>query len=137
MTVQEKILNQISEKRKEDLIRSQINNAKSILTRDNLELTSYILDVISINEIIPSQYNEDYENESSKYDVGVFLGVIKGIVDINALRLETFRPIAVNKSTMKIIDGNHRHYALKTAGETKAYVLLCETQNIKNFKTLL
>lgn len=130
MTVQEKILNQIPEKRKEDLIRSQINNAKSILTRDNLELTSYILDVLSINEIIPSQYNEDYENESSKYDVGVFLGVIKGIVDINDLRLETFRPIAVNKSTMKIIDGNHRHYALKTAGETKAYVLLCETQNI-------
>jgi len=137
MTVQEKILNQIPKKRKEDLIRSQINNAKSILTRNNLELTSYILDVISINEIIPSQYNEDYENESSKYDVGVFLSVIKGIAEINDLRLETFRPIAVNKSTMKIIDGNHRHYALKTAGETKAYVLLCETQNIKNFKTLL
>lgn len=130
MTIQEQILNQIPEKRKEDLIRSQINNAKSILTRNNLELTSYILDVISINEIIPSQCNEDYENESSKYDVGVFLSVTKGIVDINALRLETFRPIAVNKNTMKIIDGNHRHYALKTAGETNAYVLLCETQNI-------
>ncbi len=137
MTVQEKILNKVSEKRKEDLIRSQINNAKSILKRDNLELASYILDVISINEILPSQFNEDYENESSKYDVGVFLGVIKGTVDINALRLETFRPIAVNKSTMEIIDGNHRHFALKTAGETKAYVLLCQTQNIKNHKTLL
>lgn len=130
MTLQEKILNQISEKRKDDLIRSQINNAKSILARDNLELTSYILDVIPINEIIPSQYDEDYENESSKYDVGVFLDVIKGTVDINTLRLETFRPIAVNKSTMKVIDGNHRHYALKTSGETKAYVLLCKTQNI-------
>lgn len=130
MTIQEQILNQIPEKRKEDLIRSQINNAKGILTRNNLELTSYTLGVISIDEIIPSQYDEDYENESSKYDVGVFLGVIKGIVDINALRLETFRPIAVNKNTMKIIDGNHRHYALKTAGETNAYVLLCETQNI-------
>lgn len=130
MTIQEQILNQIPEKRKEYLIRSQINNAKGILTRYNLKLTSYTLGVISIDEIIPSQYDEDYENESSKYDVGVFLGVIKGIVNINDLRLETFRPIAVNKNTMKIIDGNHRHYALKTAGETNAYVLLCETQNI-------
>lgn len=129
MTIQEQILNQLPEKRKKDLIRSQINNAKGILSRNNLELTSYTLDVISINEIIPSQYFEDYENESSKYDAGVFLGVIKGIIDINALRLETFRPIAVNKNTMKIIDGNHRHYALKTAGETNAFVLLCETQN--------
>lgn len=130
MTLQEKILSQISEKRKDDLIRSQINNAKSILARDSLELTTYALDVIPINEIIPSQYDEDYENESSKYDVGVFLDVIKETVDINTLRLELFRPIAVNKSTMKIIDGNHRHYALKTSGETKAYVLLCKTQNI-------
>lgn len=130
MTIQEQILNQLPEKRKEDLIRSQINNAKGILLRSNLELKSYSLDVISINEIIPSQYNEDYENESSKYDVEVFLTVTKGVADINDLRLETFRPIAIDKNTMEIIDGNHRHYALKTAGETNAYVLLCETQNI-------
>lgn len=130
MTIQEQILNQLSENKKEDLIRSQINNAKGILIRSKLKLISYCLDVISINEIIPSQYNEDYENESSKYDVEVFLSVMKGIVNINDLRLETFRPIAIEKNTMKIIDGNHRHYALKTAGEKNAYVLLCETQNI-------
>jgi len=130
MTIQEQILNQLSEKRKEDLIRTQINHAKGILIRSNLELTSYSLNVISINDIIPSQYNEDYENESSKYDVEVFLSVIKGISDINDLRLATFRPIAIDKNTMKIIDGNHRHYALKNAGEKNAYVLLCETKNI-------
>lgn len=130
MTIQEQILNQLSEIRKEDLIRTQINHAKGVLIRSNLELISYTLDVISINEIIPSQWDEDYENESSKYDVEVFLSVIKGIADINDLRLETFRPIAIDKNTMEIIDGNHRHYALKTAGEKNAYVLLCETQNI-------
>jgi hypothetical protein len=129
MTLQEQVLNQIP-KKKEDLIQSQINNAKSILLRNNLKLTAYTLKSISINKIIPSQNNEDYVNESSKYDVDIFLDVKKGLIDLNTLRLETFRPIAINKNTMKIIDGNHRHYALKTAGETNAYVLLCKTQSI-------
>jgi len=129
MTLQEQVLNQIP-KKKEDLIQSQIKNAKSILLRNNLKLTAYTLKSISINKIIPSQNNEDYENESSKHDVDVFLDVKKGLIDLNILRLETFRPIAINKNTMKIIDGNHRHYALKKAGETNAYVLLCKTQSI-------
>ena len=74
MTLQEQVLNQIP-KKKEDLIQSQINNAKSILLRNNLKLTAYTLKSISINKIIPSQNNEDYVNESSKYDVDIFLDV--------------------------------------------------------------
>jgi len=130
MTIQEQILNQLPEKRKEDLIQSQITQVKDFLLRSNMKLICYDLVTISINEVIPSQHNEDYENDSSKYDASVFLAVINGNSDINDLRLDTFRPIAVDKNTMKIIDGNHRHYAIKKVGEKNVYVLLCETRNI-------
>lgn len=130
MTIQEKILNQLPIKRKEDLIQSQITEVREILSRSKLKLNSYDLVTLSIKKVIPTQYNEDYKNDSSKYDASVFLAVMNGNKDINDIRLDTFRPIAVDKNTMKIIDGNHRHYAIKTVGEKNVYVILCETQDI-------
>lgn len=131
MTIQEKILNQLPLNKKEDLMRSQINEAISILSRSKLKLESYTLVTLTINEVIPSQQGEDYKNASSEYDVSVYQAIIDGKMNINDIRLNTFRPIAVDKNTMKIIDGNHRHYAIKTVGEKDIFVLLCETQNIE------
>jgi hypothetical protein len=131
MTIQEKILNQLPLNKKEDLMRSQINEAISILSRSKLKLESYTLVTLPINEVIPSQQGEDYKNASSEYDVSVYQAIMNGEMNINDIRLNTFRPIAVDKNTMKIIDGNHRHYAIKTVGEKDIFVLLCETQNIE------
>lgn len=131
MTIQEKILNELPLNKREDLIQSQINEAISILSRTKLKLESYTLVTLNIKEIIPSQEGEDYKNASSEYDVSVYQAVMNGLMNINDIRLNTFRPIAVNKNDMKIIDGNHRHYAIKTVGEKNIFVLLCKTQNIK------
>ena len=131
MTIQEKILNQLPENKKEALIQSQINEACSILSRSKLKLVSYDFVTLTIKEVIPSQQDEDYKNASSEYDVVVYQAVMSGKLSINDIRLNTFRPIAVDKNTMKIIDGNHRHYAIKTVGEKDIFVLLCETQNIE------
>jgi hypothetical protein len=131
MTIQEKILNQLPLNKKEDLMQSQINEAKSILFRTKLKLESYSLVTLTIKEVIPSQQGEDYKNASSEYDVSVYQAVMNRKMNINDIRLNTFRPIAVDKNTMKIIDGNHRHYAIKTVGEKDIFVLLCETQNIE------
>lgn len=131
MTIQEKILNQLPIKKKEDLIQSQITEAKSILSRSKLKLESYAFVSLTIKEVIPSQQDEDYKNASSEYDACVYQAVMDGKMNINDIRLNAFRPIAVDKNTMKIIDGNHRHYAIKAVGEKDIFVLLCETQNIE------
>lgn len=128
MTIQEKILEQISGSRKEKLINSQITDANNILERKNLKLKNCILSILPVSQIIPSQEGDDYKNESSKFDAEIFKEVKNGFKNPEQVRLESFRPIVVNKMTMEIIDGNHRHYALQSIGEENILVLLCETE---------
>jgi hypothetical protein len=96
-----------------------------------MKLDSYEFVTLTIKEVIQSQQDEDYKNPSSEYDLYVYKEVMSGKININDIRLDTFRPIAVDKHTMKIIDGNHRHYAITAVGEKYIFVLLCETQNIE------
>ncbi len=133
MTIQEKILEQISDVSKENLINSQITEANNILARQNLKLKSCVLSTLPILEIIATQQGDDYENDSSKFDAEIFNEVKNGIKNYEQVRLESFRPIVVNKKTMEIIDGNHRHYAMQSIGEENILVLLCETEKLNNY----
>ena len=131
MTIQEKILEQISDVSKENLINSQITEANNILARQNLKLKSCVLSTLPILEIIATQQGDDYENDSSKFDATIFNEVKNGSKNFENVRLESFRPIVVNKKSMEIIVGNHRHYALRSIGEQNILVLLCETEVIE------
>jgi hypothetical protein len=81
---------------------------------------------VPLYSIEPSQYGEDYENPSSKYEVEEFEKILNGKKDIKNHREEDFNPILADKNTNKIIDGNHRHYALSTIGSPYAVVLFVD-----------
>ena len=51
---------------------------------------------------------------------------MNGEKDVKNHREEDFNPILVDKNTNKIIDGNHRHYALSTIGSPYAVVLFVD-----------
>ncbi len=131
MTIQEKILDQIPAVSKELLINSQITEANNILSRQNLKIKNCILSTLPISNIYATQSGDDYQNDSSKFDATIFNEVKNGSKNFENVRLESFRPIVVNKKSMEIIDGNHRHYALRSIGEQNILVLLCETEVIE------
>jgi hypothetical protein len=81
---------------------------------------------VPLYSIEPSQYGEDYENPSSEYEAEEFEKILNGEKDVKNHREEDFNPILVDKNTNKIIDGNHRHYALSTIGSPYAVVLFVD-----------
>lgn len=130
MTIQETSLNQLPEEVVKRLIASQIKQANNILFHKKQRIKSYTFITLSINEVKPSQFGEDYENNSSKYDAEIYKAIISRTKKVEDVRLESLCPIVVDKNTMTIIDGNHRHYATYSIGEKFIYTILCEIENI-------
>jgi hypothetical protein len=78
---------------------------------------------VPLSSIKPSQFDEDYKNPSSEYEAEEFQKMLNGEKAIEDHRKEDFYPILVNKRDNKIIDGNHRHYALSAINSPYAVVL--------------
>jgi len=78
---------------------------------------------VKLSSIIPSQHGEDYKNASSEYEAEQFQKVLNGELTYENVREEDYYPILVDKDTNKIIDGNHRHYALSKINSPYAVVL--------------
>jgi hypothetical protein len=130
MTLQEIILDSLLIEKQKFLIDNQLEEANDILKRDGKFIKSFVITSIGIDEVRPSQIGEDYENPSSKEDAVIYSLAKKGNIGIDDLRLESFRPILVDRKTNEIIDGNHRHYAAKAVCEKFIFVLLCEIGKI-------
>ena len=128
MTLQEIILNKLHAVKRNELIASQLKEASEILERNNKIIVSWELATLLIDDLIPTQSDEDYQNPSSIADAELLLRAKTGLVNLNDIRLDSFRPIAVEKFNLNIIDGNHRHYAIKHIGEHHIYSLLCEVK---------
>jgi hypothetical protein len=78
---------------------------------------------VPLNSIIPSQKGKDYKNASSEHEAEEFQKILNGEKNVEDHRKEDFYPIVVNKKDNKIIDGNHRHYALSAIKSPYAVVL--------------
>ena len=125
MTLPETILNKLHAV-KNELIASQFKEGCKILKRNNKMIVSRELATLPIDGLIPTQSGEDYQNPSSLADAGLFLRAKTGLVNLNDIKLESFRPMAVKK--LNIIHGNYRHYAIKHIGEHHIYLLLCQVK---------
>lgn len=90
---------------------------------DVKKITNPQIKRVPLKTIIPSQKGEDYKNASSEYESEEFLKILKGDKSTQNHRKEDFYPILVNRNTNKIIDGNHRHYALSSINSPYAVVL--------------
>ena len=103
-----------------------------------LEFLSYVMDEtledtkirtnpeikrVPLKSIKPSQHGEDYKNPSSESEAEEFRKILNGEKNIEDHREGDLYPILVNRTTNKIIDGNHRHYALLAANSPYAVVL--------------
>lgn len=131
MTIQELALSKLSKEIVDDLLNKQIKNANDILMAKNQRIKSHNVVPIKIIDIKPSQQGEDYDNASSNFDANQLLDFKKGNIAIDVIRLETICPIAINKETMEIIDGNHRHFATFAIGEECILTLCCDIENIE------
>ena len=78
---------------------------------------------VPLSSIIPSQKGKDYKNASSESEAEEFQKILDGEKSVDDHRKEDFYPIVVNKRDNKIIDGNHRHYALSSISSPYAVVL--------------
>jgi len=78
---------------------------------------------VPLSSIKPSQTGEDYENNSSKYEAEIYKKILSGEKTSKDIRINDFYPILVNGNTNKIIDGNHRHYALSAINSPYAVCL--------------
>lgn len=78
---------------------------------------------VPLKSIIPSQHGKDYKNRFSEYEAEEFRKILNGEKNIEDHRKEDLYPILVNRTTNKIIDGNHRHYALLAINSPYAVVL--------------
>jgi hypothetical protein len=78
---------------------------------------------VPLERIFRSQEEKDYKNESSKSEAQEFQKILNNKKNIKDHRKEDFYPIVVNKRDNKIIDGNHRHYALSAIKSPYAVVL--------------
>src|SRR5690606_11606930 len=121
-------LNRLSVQKKDELISSQLKEASEILSRSNKRIINWRLMALPVNDVIPTQKGEDYQNPSSMADAQLYLTVKQGKADLDNLRLNSFRPIAVDNSNFNIIDGNHRHFAIKHIGEPFIYSVVCEVE---------
>jgi hypothetical protein len=78
---------------------------------------------VPLSSIKPSQLDKDYKNPSSEYEAEEFQKILSDEKDAKDHRMADFYPILVNKRDNKIIDGNHRHYALSAINSPYAVVL--------------
>jgi hypothetical protein len=98
-------------------------------TKDKNEFFNFIESLngeikrVPLSSIIPSQKGEDYKNASSEYEAEEFKKILNGEKNVEDHRKEDFYPIVVNKRDNKIIDGNHRHYALSSINSPYAVIL--------------
>jgi len=82
---------------------------KILPNKDKYNLKNYTVKILSIDKIKPTQFGEDYINASSEYEAEQYQKYIDGEIEAEDLRREDFYPIVVDKDTMEILDGNHRH----------------------------
>jgi hypothetical protein len=90
---------------------------------EDIKKFKYEIKRVPLSSIKPSQFGEDYKNASSESEAEEFQKILSGEKDIEDHRLADFYPIAVNKRDNKIIDGNHRHYALSAINSPYVVVL--------------
>lgn len=74
---------------------------------------NYELKLVKTSDVKPSQFGEDYLNESSKYTASNILNA-KSIKDIS--READLLPITLDE-TLNVMDGNHRHAAAILNGD--------------------
>jgi hypothetical protein len=90
--------------------RDYIEQALKILpNKDKYNLKDYTVEILPIDKVKPTQFGEDYINASSEYEAEQYQKYIDGEISAEDLRREDFYPIVVDKDTMEILDGNHRH----------------------------
>ena len=90
---------------------------------DTKNLTNPEIKRVPLKSIKPSQHGEDYKNPSSESEAEEFRKILNGEKNVEDHREGDLYPILVNRITNKIIDGNHRHYALLAANSPYAVVL--------------
>lgn len=83
---------------------------------------------VPLTSIKPTQFGDEYKNESSEEHAKIFQKVIDGeitgkVVEHLGLRKEDYYPLLVEKRTGMILDGNHRHYALSAVNSPYAVVI--------------
>lgn len=81
---------------------------------------------IPLTSIRPSQSGKNYKNPSSEYESEQFIKFKNNEITADDVRDSDFNPILVNKRTMKIIDGNHKHYAMLKSNEPYAVCLMVD-----------
>ena len=82
---------------------------KILPNKDEYNLKDYTVEILPIDKVKPTQFGEDYINASSEYEAEQYQKYIDGEIEAEDLRREDFYPIVVDKDTMEILDGNHRH----------------------------
>ena len=90
---------------------------------DTKNLTNPEIKRVPLKFIKPSQHGEDYKTPSSESEAEEFRKILNGEKNVEDHREGDLHPILVNRITNKIIDGNHRHYALLAANSPYAVVL--------------
>mgnify|MGYP003644056364 CR=1 FL=1 len=80
-----------------------------IVDLKNYDLENYTIKILPLESVKPTQFGEDYINASSEYEAEVYDEYLKGEIEARDVRKEDFYPIIVDKDTMEILDGNHRH----------------------------
>ncbi len=86
--------------------------------------SDYEVKILPVDKIKPTQFGDDYINSSSEYEAEVYDEYLKGERSVEDLRKEDFYPIVVDRDTMEILDGNHRHAVHTMLGIPKIKAIL-------------
>jgi hypothetical protein len=97
---------------------------KNLPKKSKYNLKDYVVKTLPIDKVKPTQFGEDYINASSEYEAEQYQKYIDGEISAEDLRREDFYPIIVDKDTMKILDGNHRHAVHTMLGIPKIKAIL-------------
>lgn len=89
---------------------------KNIPLRNKYDIKDYKVVTLPLDKVKPTQFGKEYINPSSEYEAEQYRKYIEGKIGAEDLRKEDFYPIIVDKDTMEIIDGNHRHAVHKMLG---------------------
>jgi phosphopantetheine adenylyltransferase len=107
-----------------------VKKALSILPqKEKYNLKDYTVKILPIDKVKPTQFGEDYINASSEYEAEQYKKYIEGKIEVKDLRKEDFYPIIVDKDTMEILDGNHRHAVHTILGIPKIKAILVSKTN--------
>ena len=98
--------------------------------KEKYNTSDYKVKILSVDKIKPTQFGEDYINASSEYEAEVYDEYLKGERSVEDLRKEDFYPIVVDKDTMEILDGNHRHAVHTMLGIPKIKAILISKKPI-------